>query len=294
MTIVERAVEKARQAKDVAPGSAASAPFAAVKPGDADSILASRIDARGPLLSLDIQRLAAAGLTYSGQYEALKRNEYRLVWRQLAGILTSDPARGTPSGACMIAVTSSLAGEGKTYNTFNLARAIARQTGKAVLLVDADIARATLSAAFGVRERGVIEFLSGEASQLEPLVMPTSEPRLAFLPAGNRIEGVQDLMGDVRLHQLMSRLRAIAGGGVVLLDCPPVLLTDDAGHIATGVDRVVFVVRAGVTLADAVREGVERLGTKEKTLLLLNGWEPVRPSEKDYSSQYYDYYNEKH
>ncbi|HUK01343.1 MAG TPA: AAA family ATPase [Steroidobacteraceae bacterium] len=249
-----------------------------------------RIAARGPKLTLDLDELGRLGEITWPASDARKRNEFRLIRRQLLSSLAELPPRGRNEGA-VVAVTSATSGEGKTFTSFNIARAIAEHSGNAVILVDADLARGTLSHTLGAENRpGVADFLRGTQVELDALVSPTSEPRLAFLSSGVHTDGAHHLLAGNRTHQLIHRLRAIADGAVVILDCSPVLLTEDAGHIAGSVDRVIFVVRAGVTLGDAVAEGVDRLGAREKTLLVLNGWEPVRPSERDFNSQHYNYY----
>ncbi len=92
--------------------------------------------------------------------------------------------RQDKEGAVTLAVTSALAGEGKSYVVAELARSLAT-AGHRVLLIDADLRRGAKEAFFQPdAEPGFAEYLSGKVTDPKALVHPTEKQGLSLLPAG--------------------------------------------------------------------------------------------------------------
>ena len=92
--------------------------------------------------------------------------------------------RGDSDGAVTLAVTSAIAGEGKSYVIAELARSLAT-AGHRVLLIDADLRRGAKEIFFMPEaEPGFAEYLSGKVQKPEALVHPTEKVGLSLLPAG--------------------------------------------------------------------------------------------------------------
>ena len=95
-------------------------------------------------LTLDFDRLKEKGFLTPDDKTAKIHQEFRLVKRRL---LDNAFGRLRPvvDNGRLIMVTSSLPGEGKTFSSINLAISIAIGGEHPVLLVDADIARPSVS-----------------------------------------------------------------------------------------------------------------------------------------------------
>ena len=172
----------------------------------------------------------------------------------------------------VIAVSSTVAQEGKTTTAANLAVAIARRGGE-VILADFDFRKPDVPRLFGIPSAapGTLQVARGEMSAAQalwrvtlngssPKVTPgtvraaradrgkreESDPEgsLLILPAGGTVSPARN--GAVKPLPLEPLLRALRGqAGTVILDTPPALLTADMTDFAAHVDAVVIVIRQG-------------------------------------------------
>lgn len=154
-----------------------------------------------------------------------------------------------------IVVTSSSAGEGKTYTAANLAVALAK-TGTRVALVDCDLRRPQLGALLGLDSAtGLTSVLIGKVTLDEAL---QSFGRVSFLASGpippNPTEVLQTQVARDLFQELSKRF------DMVIVDAPPLLPVIDAGILATSVDGVIMVAHQGKTRRDELAEARRRLG----------------------------------
>jgi polysaccharide biosynthesis transport protein len=165
-----------------------------------------------------------------------------------------------------IIVASSVPEEGKSTVALYLAATLARGNSR-VLLIDADMRRATLHRFFGTASRpGLAEVLNEEISFAEAIV-PTGLENLALLPAGeaNRNPGelVLSPVWPGFLTEVKSRF------DYILVDTPPVLAADDAASLAPKMDGVLFVVRGSFTSARMARGALDALRQRHVRVLGL-------------------------
>ena len=168
---------------------------------------------------------------------------------------TSIQFAGTGTRLCVVAITSSVPGEGKTTTTMGLARAAAA-SGSSVLLIDCDARQRASSRQFAKDVTvGLHEVLAGEAMLDEAIVQDTLSSA-NLLP--QRLDGAGITLADSpRLAELLDTVRERYD--LVLLDCPPVLPVDEARVIASMADGVVFLVRWRKTPAKAAAAALRRL-----------------------------------
>ena len=127
---------------------------------------------------------------------------------------------------------------------------ISAQTGKRVLLVDADLRRPRLHALFGLNNaRGLATALTNGG---ETPIFDTDVANLRVVPAGPRPVNPADLLASARMGEIIASLKEQAD--VVLFDAPPLIAVTDGALLAARVDGVLLVARAGHTR----REFVER------------------------------------
>ncbi|MFT4151981.1 MAG: Wzz/FepE/Etk N-terminal domain-containing protein, partial [Paracoccaceae bacterium] len=149
-------------------------------------------------------------------------------------ILLSDIDRAPQ----VIAMTSSVPGEGKTTVTLSLAQNLTMM-GKRVLVVEGDIRRRVFAQYFNVPyDRGLVAVLSGEVA-LADAVHPV-EGMGDVLIGEKTATNAADLFSSEAFARFLIDVRAHYD--VVLIDTPPVLVVPDARVIAQHVDTTVFVV----------------------------------------------------
>ncbi|MBM7841715.1 polysaccharide biosynthesis tyrosine autokinase [Herpetosiphon giganteus] len=153
-----------------------------------------------------------------------------------------------------ILVTSSVPDEDKSLALANLAVTFA-QAEQRVIVLDCDLRRPSLHSLFGVsNDRGLSQAMS-QNSDLS--LLKTEVDGLQMLPAGATPPSPADLLSSKRFDSVLRDLKQQAD--IVLIDAPPVLAASDAALLATKVDGVVLVTRAGKTRRDSAREAVALL-----------------------------------
>jgi capsular exopolysaccharide synthesis family protein len=155
----------------------------------------------------------------------------------------------------VVAVTSAVAGEGKSITVANLAACAARR-GRRAVLVDCDLRRPQIAELLGVEGGPGLASVLGGRSRLEE-AMRIGPAGLTVIAGG---EGPDDpaglFQGEGFLH-LVERLRQTFQE--IYLDLPPVLPFADALAAAGSADGVILVVRGSRTPARLAEEAVDQL-----------------------------------
>ncbi len=165
-----------------------------------------------------------------------------------------------------IVITSSVHGEGKSVTALNLALAFSRQENLRVVLVDGDLRKGTIWKWLGLPERsdGLASVLQS-GGQLNGSLVRLHQPPLTILPAGLAPEHPAELLESSSMKRLIGTLKAQFD--LVLIDSPPVLPVSDPGILASQVDGVLFVVRAGRTQRKTVIQAQNLLKQMKATFL---------------------------
>jgi len=155
-----------------------------------------------------------------------------------------------------VVVTSASPGEGKTTTVGNLGIAFAQQNMR-VLLIDCDLRRSRLHAAFDLpRGPGLTELLLGQIEQ-DDAVKPTTMPGLYVLSAGTAPPNPSEMLGGQKMRATLQSLSEAFD--LIILDTPPLLAASDGAILATLCDGVVIVVRAGTTETEAAQQAMQQL-----------------------------------
>ena len=151
-------------------------------------------------------------------------------------------------------ITSTGPEEGKSTTLANLAVTLA-QAGSRVILTDCDLRRPSLHTLFSVSQvPGLTNVLIGGGDF--PLA-ETGIEGLQLLPSGPLPPNPAELVGSLRMSEAMAQLQERAD--YVLFDSPPVIAVTDAAILATKVDAVLLVVRAGATKRDLAQRAKAQL-----------------------------------
>lgn len=172
-------------------------------------------------------------------------------------------------GVRTLMVTSAVQGEGKSTTAANLAAAAA-MSGKRVIIVDADLRRATLHRVFGVKNTvGLSSVLTGRSTMSESLHkidLPVTgneeagvQRGLAVLTSGPLPPNPGEIAASQRLADVIASLTALAD--LVIVDAPPFLVVGDAGALSRAVDGVVVVARLGTLTRTIAHDSREFLAT---------------------------------
>jgi succinoglycan biosynthesis transport protein ExoP len=217
----------------------------------------------------DINEQAATGF-----YEAIRtlRNS----------ILLTDFDRRIRS----ILVTSATPQEGKSTTAAHLAAAHASQ-GQKTLLIDGDLRRPSLGKRFGIQNtKGLSNVLLGEIPWRDAVIVAEAHDELSILPAGPSSRRASDLIGRGLLEMLEEACREY---DLVVLDAPPLPGFAEPLQMATAVDGVIVVTRAGQTSRKAVGGVIDTLKRLRANVIGL----VINEVHKDHSESYH-YYSSYH
>jgi succinoglycan biosynthesis transport protein ExoP len=156
----------------------------------------------------------------------------------------------------VILITSAIPGEGKTAFCLSLARSIAAD-GQKALLIDADLRRPGVARAFGSGDgTHLAQVLRG---QVDPfgVVQTDCKSGADYIIAKEDISNPQDLLNSDRMAGLISEARVAYD--MIIIDAPPILVSADAAVISQHVDHCLFVIRWGSTMRSYVASALRRL-----------------------------------
>ncbi|MCC6338280.1 MAG: polysaccharide biosynthesis tyrosine autokinase [Myxococcales bacterium] len=182
-------------------------------------------------------------------------------------------------------VTSSGPQEGKSTTVINLGITMA-QSGNRVLIIDTDMRRPRLHRAFGVpNDVGVSSVVVGEGRP-EDAIKSTEVPGLFVLSCGPVPPNPAELLHTKAFSDLLSQLGEKFDR--ILLDSPPVGAVADAVVLATQVDGVVMVLKAGQTHREVAQRTVKALRDVKANIYgaVLND---VNLEKSKYGDYYYGY-----
>ncbi|MBI3681359.1 MAG: polysaccharide biosynthesis tyrosine autokinase [Acidobacteria bacterium] len=213
-------------------------------------------------------------------------NSYGEAIRTLRNsILLSDFDRRLRS----LLVTSASPGEGKSTIAAHLAATHASQHHR-TLLIDGDLRRPSVHKRFGISSLvGLSNVLTSEVPWRDALVKPEGLPDLDILPAGPPSRRAADLIG----RGLMELLEEAGPQyDLVILDAPPLLGFAEPLQMATAVDGVVVVTRAGDTNRKAVAAVLATLSRLRANVMgiVLNQVHQEMSDSYYYYSHYGKYY----
>jgi exopolysaccharide/PEP-CTERM locus tyrosine autokinase len=268
MSLVEQAIARLRnqQAGAQKPVLGGSVPKSVPLPTPNESEDATKVANR---LLIDANALRASGYLPEASKDRQFADQYRRIKRPLIEkALSGDDAGGEPR---IIMVASAVPGDGKTFNSINLAFSMALERDISILLIDSDVSKHHITDIFGLRQRkGLLDALTDESLDPETLVVTTSSRGFSILPAGTRVEGTAELMSSNRMRQIVATLCARNPRRILLLDSPPLLITNEGRALAKIAGQVVLVVRAGVTPRHAVQAAIGMFDEKQAGGLILN------------------------
>jgi non-specific protein-tyrosine kinase len=156
-------------------------------------------------------------------------------------------------------VTSSNPQEGKSVTAANLAVALA-QSGKQVILVDADLRHPTQHNIFGLNnDVGLTTLLLEEDANLTETLQTVSVTNLSVLPSGPLPDNPAELLGSKRMRDLIESLQQHAD--IVIFDSPPVMAVADTTILAVRLDGALLVVDSGKTRRTIAQRSKETLAS---------------------------------
>jgi len=183
----------------------------------------------------------------------------------------------------LLIVSSMTPGEGKSYVSTNLGKALAA-TGQKVLLIDMDMRRPSLHEEWAIDNVGGVGSILEKRSTLTEVIRPTGESNLDLIPSGELLTGNKALLFSERAKGFVQDMRHQYD--YVIVDSAPIGIVPDAIPLMNESSANLFVLRLGHTKRRS-------LGTIEASLkewdipnmhLVLNDFVPSRKYQYYYQT----------
>lgn len=191
-----------------------------------------------------------------------------------------------PEMGLLVAITSPVAGDGKSLTSMNLAAALAQDADARVLLIDLDIRRqsATLRQCLALgeaRDPGVLEAIGDPKLKLEHLAHRFPSLNMEIVLTGKLPLSPYEALKSRRLGEILTEARHRYD--FVIVDAPPVVPVSDCEVMAQWLDGFIMVVTAHRTPRAMLGEALDAMEPKKILGLIFN-------CSDQFSSRYYDYY----
>lgn len=184
-----------------------------------------------------------------------------------------------------ILVTSTNAGEGKSFISANLAASFA-QADKKVLIVDCDLRKGRLHKLFGVSNlTGLSNLLMDEILNSRRYIQPTGIKNLSIITRGTYPPNPAELLSSEKNKALIYRLRQ--DFDIVIFDGTPCNGLADSVILSTLVDETLIVTKDAATSRSALnstKEALEKVGANIAGVVFNSINKKV--------AKYYSYYGE--
>lgn len=182
-------------------------------------------------------------------------------------------------------VTSATPTEGKTLIASNLAIVMA-QTGKKVLLIDADLRKPAVHKLFQIDKSFGLSSLLVKSGDLRTIAKPTQIPNVHAISCGPIPPNPSELLGSSAMIDNLTLAKESFDW--IIIDSPPLLSVTDARILAKIVDGIVFVIRSNKANREVVQKALGLFSDSRNKLLgvVIND---VDITKDKYYYQYYHY-----
>ena len=231
-----------------------------------------------PRTSVAPHRLSHALLEENGMVSLRRRSrvgeEFRIVRHHVLEHLKQPPADNDPARHHnVVLVTSARDGEGKSFAALNLAGLLAEGGTQDVVLVDADIGHASLTAHFNLADvPGLLEFGQSPRQLARTVPVGTALDRLIFIPVGGTADAQTrgKLAAEQPIRHLIAQVANSYDNAIIVIDAPACLAKSDPTEISAIAGQVILVVEAGQTRRADIEQSLDLLDSCPQLSLLLN------------------------
>jgi protein-tyrosine kinase len=168
----------------------------------------------------------------------------------------------------VLAFTSSVSNEGRTFFSINLAMILAENNDGKILVVDTDFEANKLNGSIDLKsDQGFAELISGKC-RIEDVLLDGPITGLSFLPAGDHQQVNANSINFENMKQVMKDLRKQFD--IIIMIVPPILEVPEAVSLSFISDGVILVIDESSTKKKLVKRSLELLGKSNLLGFVLN------------------------
>ena len=281
MSIVEQALEKSRAeqrnggSRRAGDGSAQRIANRTKQAATIDSTL--RIRPPAAVLDADLCRERRLLLQGAAEKDGAAVAAYRMLRTRLLH-------RAQAQQWTTIAVTSAGPNDGKTLTALNLAMSMAREKSREIVLLDMDMRNPSVYRTLGIHPAHELRHYLEKGELGKEMFVSVGSDNLMMAGSTSPTEQASELLASPRFDDLIRLVKQGTVDPIILIDLPPVLLTDDALVVAPKVDAVLVVASEGLTSKSGLAKALDLLSEFRIAGLVLNRTVETVP---DYNYGYY-------
>lgn len=267
MSVIESAIARARgRAAGVTPKSAAASGRAVPpppRPLPPASVPAELISARSLTANSAVCEEHHILTDENAEKNSLAVAAYRILRTRLL-------QRARLRQWMTIGVTSAGTNEGKSITTLNLGLSLARERNSDVVLLDLDMRNPCMSRYLGVDPpHQLLDYFERRVS-VEDVFFSIGIDRLVLASGTAATDSASELLGTQQFDELKDYIKQHTVNPIVLIDLPPLLVTDDALVVAPRIDAMLVVATESRTDRTALNKALELLKDYTIAGLVLN------------------------
>lgn len=245
MSIVEHALEKSRAGQQRGLTGRRGADVAAERSAGRTKQAAAidptvRIRPKAAELDLDLCRERRLLLRGAEEIDGAAVAAYRMLRTRLLH-------RAKANQWTTIAVTSAGPNDGKTLTTLNLAVSLAREKSREIVLLDMDMRNPSVFRTLGVSPACELRRYLETGERTNDMFVSVASDNLMVGGSVHPTDQASELLASSKFGDLIHMIKQGTVDPLILIDLPPVLLTDDALVLAPQVDAFLVVASEGLT-----------------------------------------------
>ena len=176
-----------------------------------------------------------------------------------------------------IAVISPNKADGKTTVAINLAISIGASLKNSAVLLDLDLLTPSIHNYYGYQpNHGLEDYFENNTPLSEILVSPDDMDGLLIGPSVRPLRDSSEFLTTSKGAELINQAKSLSLYSIVIVDLPPVLVSDDAISFLPHIDAVLLVVREGKTSKADIERTQEMLTNVNIAGVVMNdSLEPI-------------------
>ncbi len=210
----------------------------------------------------------------------INRDPKSIISESFRAIRTNLQFISKDEGSKLMAITSTISGEGKTFCTLNLGGIIA-MSGKKVIILDLDMRKPKIHIGFGVKNNHGMSTILIDQDNIKDCIHHSELENLHFITSGPIPPNPSELIINGKLDYIVNELKK--DYDLVIIDNPPIGLVSDAMEMLKKADYPIYVFKSEYSRKNfinnlnklIVENGIKKLS------IILNG--------VDYTNKYYSY-----
>ncbi len=173
-------------------------------------------------------------------------------------------------GWSSVAIVSPTKDDGKTTVAINLSISIGNSMQNKAVLLDLDMLTPSIHTCYGYEPVNGLEDYYKNKLELRDILVNPNIDGLAIAPSVKSLQGSSEYLSTEKSQQLIAEAKSVSGNSIVIVDLPPMLVSDDAISFIPYVDAVLLVVREGITNKLDVQRTLEMLADTNIAGVVIN------------------------